>query len=135
MTKSTQRTIFKVLFFIWTFIWINFILRDLIGHKHFRDYKTLLARDEEGKRSYVYGDCLFEFLRFCKNKLPEKAKYDLVGMKEFSIAKVRSVYFLYPHLKTDDADFLLVYEEPGYERDGYKTFDKLDNARFILKKI
>jgi len=124
-----------ILLVIWIAIWINFMARDLIKKGHLHDYKTLIARDAAGKKSYTYGDYFFDFLSFCENTLPESADYELLGIEKFSLRERRAVYYLYPHIKKEKASFLLVFNEPGFKKKGYVLYKKLDDFRFILKRI
>ena len=52
-----------------------------------------------------------------------------------SIDSKRSVYFLYPNIMEEDAEYQLVFDKPGYRKAGYGLFKKLDEGRFILRKI
>ena len=124
-----------ILLVIWIAIWINFMARDLIKKGHLHDYKTLIARDAAGKKSYTYGDYFFDFLSFCENTLPGSSDYELLGIEEFSLRERRAVYYLYPHIKKEEASFLLVFNEPGFKKKGYVLYKKLDDFRFILKRI
>lgn len=101
-----------ILTVIWALLWINFMMRDLIKKGDLHDYRVLIARDAAGKKSYTYGDYLFEFLDYHKNTLPEYADYNLVGIEEFSLEERRAVYYLYPHIKKEKANFLLVFNKP-----------------------
>ena len=125
----------KVTFVIWLIIWVNFIARDLFKKKYLNDYRILIARNEEGKRSYTYGDHLFEFLSFCKAALPAPAGYGLIGIEEGSLDSRRTIYYLYPHLKSEDADYLLIFNKPDFKKTGYILYKRLDNSRFILKRV
>ena len=131
------KNIAKVFFLIWLIIWLNFIARDLFRKGYLADYKILALRDEEGKRSYTYGDYLFEFLKFCKFELPSSADYDIVGIEENSLDARRAIYYLYPHphIKRGDALFLLVFNSSGFNRRGYLLYKKLDSSRYILKRV
>ena len=110
-------------------------MRDLIKGRQFKEYKALLSRDAAGKRSWAYGDKLYEFLKFCEKSLPPGASYDLTGIEYLSIDYRRAIYYLYPHFKEDKAEYVLVFDKPGYKQDGYVLFKELDPSRFILKRI
>ena len=120
---------------VWIAIWVNFITRDLFVKGYFKEYKTLALKDSQGKASFTYGKRLFDFLNFCKENLPQSAGYDFIGIKEPTIAGRRAIYYLYPHVKNRNARFLLVFEKPGFKRNGFKLFKKLDSSRFILKRM
>ncbi|MBI4974676.1 MAG: hypothetical protein HZC19_02570, partial [Candidatus Omnitrophica bacterium] len=103
--------------------------------KYLNGYRILIARNEEGKRAYTYGEGLFEFLSFCKSSLPSLASYDLVGIEAGSLDSRRSIYYLYPHIKIENADYLLVFNKPDFKKTGYNLYKRLDNSRFILKRV
>ena len=119
----------------WIVIWVNFITRDLFVKGHFKEYKTLALQNSRGKASFTYGKRLFDFLNFFKENLPQSAEYDFAGINELSLAGRRAIYYLYPHTKKRNAEYLLVFEKPGFERNGFKLFKKLDGSRFILKRM
>ena len=129
---------FKVLitlaFVIWVTLWISLNLREIVAKGNLRDYKILAQRSLEGKRAYVTGDSLYEFLVFCNDKLPESAAYRWVKTDKPDHARRRATYYLYPHLEAEDADFILVFNEPFSVPPGYEIFSRLDGARYILKK-
>lgn len=127
----------RLVFVVWVVLWVNFMIRDLTKGGGFKEYKALLSRNAEGKVSYVYGDRLFEFLKFSKANLPKGAAYDTVGTElsvRDSADSRRAVYYLYPHMKVSGAEYLLVFDMPGYIRPGYDIFKVLDDRRFILHK-
>lgn len=133
MPALNKKNIYILIFFIWVIFVFNFILRDLFYKKYLQYYKVLLSRNSCGKRSYMYGDHLFEYLNFCKVNLPEHAEYEIIGIGS-SIDDKRAVYYLYPHLRSSQADYLLVFDSPDYKQDGYEIFTALDKRRFILKR-
>jgi len=119
---------------IWIVLWINFIARDLYKKKRLREYKSLLASNADQKHSLTYGEHFYEFLKLSEEQMPENSYYDFVGIKELSLAWRRGVYFLYPKLMKPGAEYILVYDELTYRKDGYRVFAKLDEKRYILKK-
>ena len=130
-----KRTIFGIAFGIWVTLWVLFIARELFRKGYYYDYKVLSSRSLEGKRSYVTGDRLYEFLIFSKDQLPYHSSFGLVGVKEDSIDRRRASYYLYPHMERDDPEFLLVYEAIMANRAGYTRFAELDSERYILRKL
>jgi len=120
---------------VWIALWISFNIREVVAKGNLRDYKILAHRSLEGKRSYVTGDRLYEFLVFCNNKLPEGATYRWTKTDKEDHNRRRTTYYLYPHLEVEDADFIFAFNEPFSVRPGYEIFSKLDDTRYILKKI
>ncbi|MCX5686367.1 MAG: hypothetical protein NTW09_02745 [Candidatus Omnitrophica bacterium] len=111
-----KNNIFKIAFAVWVVLWAWFLVRELFVKDNIDTYRALLQRSLEGKRSYVTGDKLYEFLMFCKGKMPDHSSYKIVGLEDGSIEKRRAVYYLYPHLESN---------EPAYI---------LDTQKYILKK-
>ena len=113
-----KSNVFKLIFIIWVSLWVFFIIRGLTAQGVIYDYRELLLRPLEGKHSYVTGDSLYEFLIFCKNKLPEGAKYKIIGLDEGSLEKRRAVYYLYPLIESETPEFILNY---GPDRKAWKV--------------
>lgn len=128
-----MKKIVLILFSIWIVLWVNFILRDLFVRGDFADYKVLLTRDRAGKTSYAYGDRLFKFLNFCKESLPEQASYALLGVEKLSLADRHVTYYLYPHIRKENPDFLLIFNTPGFNKEGYRSYKRLNEETFILR--
>jgi len=121
-------------FAIWIILWISFNVREIVYKGNLRDYNVLAHRSLDEKRAYVTGDKLYEFLVFCNNELPEEATYRWIKTDKPDHARRRATYYLYPHLETEEADFLLVFDEPFSVRSGYEIYSKLDDTRYILKR-
>jgi len=128
----TKKNVFVLLFAAWVIIWIAFTARELFLKNNLGDYKMLMSRSLEGKKSYVTGDRLYEFLTFCNNKLPVGADYMWSKTNKEDIGMRRATYYLYPHLEREGADFMLVYEEPNFTKTDYAVLAKLDESRYIL---
>lgn len=102
-----KNNIFKIALLVWIVLWAWFIVRELFVKDGIETYKALLDRDLEGKRSYITGDRLYEFLNFCKKNMPEGSSYKMVGLEDGSIDKRRAVYYLYPDLESNEAGYVL----------------------------
>jgi len=86
---------------------MGFFARELFVKRNINEYKVLLARTLEGKRAYVTGDRLYDFLVYCKAKMPEKCTYKITGIEEGDLESRRAVYYLYPSLRSADPDFII----------------------------
>lgn len=87
--KIDKLMIARVVFAVWAVLWLLFLTRpyfkkDLIG-----EYRTLLSRDLEGKRSYVTGDALYKVIK-------GKPVYSTEGLGEDPLSPCRALYYLYP---------------------------------------
>ncbi len=131
---DASKIIIKITLLIWCLLWLNFTARDLYKGGRLDEYKILARSDAEGKRACTYGRRFYEFLKFAKVILPEEAFYDFAGVKDFSLESRRGIYYLYPGMKVERPVYILVYEKPGYARDGFARYAELDNGCFILKK-
>ena len=132
--RINKTIIIRAVFAIWIILWVNFILRDLFRKKYFYEYRTLLKRNQEGRRSHVYGDDFYSFLKFSKKKLPEGSTYRFIGVKDLSLAYRRAVYYLYPLIESDNPDYILVYNKAGFQKRGYEFLAELSHKKYILKK-
>jgi hypothetical protein len=135
---ADNKKILKVALAAWIVIWANFTVRDLVKGRWFTEYRTLLFKDASGRASYVYGERLFEFLNFSMGNLPRGVTYDLAGPAvddKGSLDSMRSIYYLYPNIQEENAMYQLVFDKPGYRKAGYELFKKLDEGRFILRRI
>ena len=121
-------------FTIWITVWISLNIREIVIKGNLRDYKVLAHRSLEEKRAYVTGDSLYGFLVFCNDKLPRGAAYRWTKTDKADHARRRATYYLYPHMEAEEADFLLVFNEPFLIQPDYEIFSKLDDTRYILKK-
>ena len=130
-----KEKIFRIIILIWIMLWLVFTARELFWKNNLNDYKVLISRSLDGKRSYVTGDRLYEFITFCSSRLPAGATYNFAGIKEGSIEQRRAVYYLYPHIQNNDPEFLLVFDAGGIlHKDRYLPYEKLDEQRYILKR-
>lgn len=129
-----RNNILKLLFAAWVIIWIFFDMREIFIKNNLRDYKVLVSRSLDGKRSYVTGDRFYEFLTFCNDRLPRGSGYMWVKTDKEDLDRRRATYYLYPNMEREDAPFILVYNEPGLTKSGYTIFAKLDESRYILIK-
>jgi hypothetical protein len=102
-----KRNILIILFIVWVVLWIGFFARELFVKKNINDYKALLTRTLEGKHAYVTGDKLYEFLVYCKSRMSENSTYKIEGLEEGDLESRRAVYYLYPHLRSADPDFVI----------------------------
>lgn len=132
MTLS-RKHILKIIFIVWVVLWVNFIFRDLFYKGEIKTYKTLLGRNWDGKRSFVYGDDFYLFLVNAYNNMPLGIKYKLTGIEPLSLEHRRAVYYLYPNLESENPDYVLVYNSE-YQDPEYVRYKELGKNRYILKR-
>jgi hypothetical protein len=92
-----------------------------------------MGADTEARQARAFGEEFHAFLRFCKDRLPAGSTFRLVGIDYASIDKVRAFYFLYPSLVAEQAQFILVYQSPGYREDNTYPYAILNTGSYILK--
>lgn len=127
-------TAWRIILGLWVPVWLFFLVWPLGKNPAvWKDWIALMRSDADGRRAAAYGDEFYSFLRFCKGKLPEGSTFRLVGIDYASIAKVRAFYFLYPCLVSENAEYILVYETPGYWEENTREFALLAPGSFILR--
>lgn len=129
-----KKSLYIVLIMAWVILWVTFTMRELVVKKNMSDYAALFSMPLECKHAYVTGEKLYEFINFSNARLPENVSYRLIGIEDGSIDQRRAVYYLYPHMQKDDADFLLVFNGSHYAEKHYRRFAELDSERCILIK-
>jgi|GEM_PF-894525 len=134
LRKHAEKWFLTLFFLIWCILWLNFVARDLYRKGLLDEYKVLAKGDYEEKHAITYGERFYEFLKFVKNNVPEETFYDFAGLDDVSLDSRRGVYYLYPRTKIKHPIYVLVYEKPGYTKDGFAHYAALDNGRFILKR-
>jgi len=134
--KLNKKNIVKLICLIWFVLWCNFILRELFFRADlFNKYSKLLLKNEESRRSQVYGESFYAFLKFARANLRENSTFCLRGVESFSLEYRRAVYYLYPALESEKAEYILVYKNPKIKKLGYKKIASLNKESFILKRI
>jgi hypothetical protein len=129
------KKILTLLFLIWLVLWVVFAARELFYKGQMPEYKKLISLSLEGKRASITGERLYEFIVFASAKMPKGSSYGLAGVEEGSLDKRRAVYYLYPNLEKPDAQYLLVFDAPDFKAASYVEFVRLDDRRYILKKV
>lgn len=124
----------RAIFAVWVLLWVAFTARELFLKGQLRDYRRLIDRSLDGKRSYVTGDRLYGFLAFCAGLMPEGASYAVAGLEDGSLDKRRMVYYLYPRTEKADGEYLLVYDAPAPSDGVYRPWARLDEGRYIMKR-
>ena len=124
----------RAILVLWLLLWAQSILR-LVRHDPGLPSRllTLARADDEGRRSIAYGEELARFLRFCVQRLPDRATYGLDGVDRGSLDWARAVYFLYPSRLAVHPRFLLVFKDRSFATDGAVRFATLDDDSFILE--
>jgi hypothetical protein len=135
--KSTTPlpTALRFILISWVLVWAFFLVWPL-GKDPARlaQALSLVGASAERRQSIVFGEEFYEFLHFCKDRLPADSTFRLAGIDYASIDKVRAFYVLYPRLvAAEHAQFILVYRKPGYHEDGAQLYARLNSGTFILK--
>ena len=128
------RFVVRIILVIWVIIWAIFLIRPLIKKDLIRDYSNLSKLSTEGKRAYVTGLRLYEFIRVCNQTMPKPSSYEVIGIEKDSLEHRRVRYYLYPNIEKKEPEFLLIYGTKDYKREGYKIFKILDLDRYILRR-
>jgi hypothetical protein len=105
------RIVVRIILAVWIIIWAIFLIRPIIKKDLLRDYSNLSKLSTEGKRAYVTGQKLYEFIKACDRSMPKPSSYEIVGMEEDSLERRRVRYYLYPNIEKKDAEFILDLNE------------------------
>ncbi|MCX5667107.1 MAG: hypothetical protein NTY34_02195 [Candidatus Omnitrophica bacterium] len=130
-----KKIIVRIILAAWVIIWAIFLIRPFFKKDLIRDYSNLSKLSTEGKRAYVTGPRLYEFIRVCNQSMPGPSLYGVIGIKKDSLEHRRVRYYLYPNIEKEEPEFLLVYGTKNYAREGYKIFKVLDPDRYILRRV
>jgi hypothetical protein len=129
------RIAMRIILAVWVIVWAIFLIRPFFKKDLIRDYSNLYKLSTEGKRAYVTGPRLYEFIGICNQSMPKQSSYEVVGVEKNSLEHRRLRYYLYPNVEEREPEFILIYGTKNYERDGYKIFSMLDPDRYILRRV
>ena len=125
----------RVLIVIWIAVWALFLVRPYFKKGLWKEYSALVGLSIEGKRAFVTGNELYDFIRFCNDSIKPHSSYRIIGLEEDPLSYRRAVYYLYPNIDKEGPEFLLVYRRAGVSCEGYRLFKKLTEDGYILRKI
>lgn len=139
LNSSLSQTLQKSFILIIT-CWVLLALNsDYNFLKIFKDnHSKYFGKTIEQKRAVAYGKDYYDFLAFSKENLPkEPVKFGLLSLQY--AASLQARIYLVPHVYAEkDFPYLLVFN-PGAEQKvdaaKYKSFAKLNNNAYILKRI
>ncbi len=137
MIKINKKLIVRMILAVWIVLWLLFLIRPYFKKDLIADYRALLSRDLDGKRSFVTGDELYGFIGMCRLAIPEaNFTYAIEGLdgEDDALSRCRMLYYLYPAMTHDAPEYILVYKKAGFGREGYEIFKKLSDDKIILKK-
>ena len=129
------RIFVRIILAAWVILWAIFLVRPLFKKDIVRDYSNLSRLSTEGRRAYVTGPRLYEFIGVCDQSMPKPSSYEVIGIEKDSLEHRRLRYYLYPNIEKEEPDFILVYGIKNYAREGYKIFKILDLDRYILRRM
>ena len=130
-----RRIVIRIALTAWVILWAIFLIRPFFKKDMGIDYSNLSKLSTEGKRAYVTGPRLYEFIRVCNQFMPKPSSYEVIGIEKDSLEHRRVRYYLYPNVEKKEPEFLLVYGTKNYEREGYKIFKVLDLTRYVLRRV
>jgi hypothetical protein len=130
----TKRAFVYAILAVWIAVWIVFLVRPYFKKGLLAEYPALWGLSAEGKRAYVTGTDLYDFLKFAAASMGQASTYTLVGLSADSIDYRRAVYYLYPNVESPDPEYILVYNKGNLFREGYGAFKRLSEEKYILRK-
>lgn len=132
-----DKKIWQAILAAWILMWAFVFFKNLFCKGYVKDYAALLKLpDLEAKRSFVTGGRLYELIKFCKENLPQDARFGYAGIDEMSLSDRRVRYYLYPSIKADNPDYIIVYDSSvKYDVRKWSEYRHLDDTRYILRKV
>lgn len=130
----SKETFLKLVFTVWLVLWLFFLFRE-DKEGQYRSLEYLYTHSHNERVRYLMGNELYDFLNFCKKNMPEASSYELAGIENLSIDRVRARYFLWP-LKNvaENADFKIVYGKDEAIDDRYEEYKKYKEIGTLLIK-
>ncbi|MGB2598974.1 MAG: hypothetical protein WBC99_00825 [Candidatus Omnitrophota bacterium] len=124
----------KICFAVWLILWAVFFLREN-KEGEYRQFFQLTGKSLEEKRAYLLGEDFYDFLVFCRQNVPEGARYKFAGLEPFAIEEVRAVYYLWPmRAVEEDYDYVFVYGDDKFYEKGFRKVAEMSPNAYILKK-
>jgi hypothetical protein len=132
---AAKKILFGFILFVWIGIWITFIIRGNKPWQYVRLRFFYAHSNHAEKIRYLKDPDFYDFLVFCKNTLPQKAKYMIYGFPKRDIKEFQARYFLWPlEMISENPDFKIFYHPLLQPVEGYKIFKQYKNIGFILIK-
>lgn len=132
--NMTGKLLTRSILIIWIAVWAIFLVRPYFKKGLFNDYRALLGLSLEGKRGYVTGEGLYDFIKFCNDAISAPATYNIIGLEEDPLGSRRAIYYLYPKIETPEPRFLFVYGVKNFSKESYSLFKSLSPDKYILKR-
>lgn len=121
---------------IFLLIWSVCVFADFKQNALF--YRYLLNNNLEGRRVAVNYYDFYRFIVLCNNDIPKDEDVAWVlNKKDKALSRslaMRLHYYLLPRNFRRQANYILVYELPGYKREGYEVYKEYVPGKFILKR-
>ncbi|NQU16565.1 MAG: hypothetical protein HQ564_00750 [Candidatus Saganbacteria bacterium] len=127
--KDPGSKIVSILFVFWILLAINSEYNNI---NIIRSDWHLLGKTLEQKQALTTDPAFYAFLTFCKEKLPPKSKIKFLTAAGYFDSK--GAYYLFPHLISDEPDYLLIYKKsPELDSTKYTLYSKYKEGEYILK--
>ena len=129
-----SKTISRIVFTTWVFMWLIFLVRGLVKGEA-REYKDLFGKTLEEKRAYVAGEDFYEFILFCKATIPEDSDYKVVASYDDSLDSFFVSYHMLPILQNlDNPEYIPCYKKRKFSEKGYQPIAVLSKDKYIIKR-
>lgn len=122
------------IFAVWVTLWIIFLVRPYCKKGLIEEYRKLASLSADGRRAFVTGEDLYDYIKFCNSAMPQLSTYRIIGLEEKPLEERRSIYYLYPNTEAPLPEFILVYGVKNFTEKNYAMFKSLNSQKYILKK-
>jgi hypothetical protein len=137
LKRDHTRDLLRLCLAIWLCLWpVFFFVPNKKGE--YKDFLALVGKDLEGKRAYLLGQDYYDYIRFCRDKVPPEATYRFSGMPLYAVQEVRAIYYLWPLKAVEkDNEYYFVYgdfELPDTSV-GWEKVAQYSDKAYILKRV
>jgi putative flippase GtrA len=126
------KKIFISVLVLWAALELSSLYSDWLN---LRNDLPLFAKNIEEKRTLANTGDFYPFIQFCQAKLPLGVPFDMRIPPIYN--DIKAIYYLYPHMNTTEADYLIVYDQPLEPelRGRYEPVAVFRPNALILKKV
>ena len=129
-----SKTIFRIVFIAWGFIWLLFLVRGLVKGEA-QEYKDLFGKTLEEKRMYVAREDLYDFILFLKATIPEDSDYKVLASYDDWLDSFFVSYHMLPTLQNlDNPEYIACYKKRKFSEKGYQPIAVLSKYKYIVKR-
>ncbi|MFC1568344.1 hypothetical protein ACFL37_01440 [Candidatus Margulisiibacteriota bacterium] len=132
MYKRPRWTILLILAF-WVVLEASSAVNNWI---FFKDDLSFWGKSLEAKRAMQNDKDFYEFIKFAESRIPAGSNFDVLADPKYHYSKERSAYYLYPRIRDEKADHLLVFDQTPDTRTmrDHRIIARFRTGAYLLKR-